>query len=809
MLRHSMQASVIALLGLCLARSQAIAGPGDIDGDGIPDASDNCPSVFNPAQEDCDSDGVGDACESDCNSNGVPDMCEIDSQMAKLLASDAAEGDHFGVSVAVSGDTAVVGASSDDQAGELYDTGSAYIFTRTGTVWTQQAKLIASDAAEYDQFGFSVALSGDTAVVGAYRDDHGGGTNAGSVYVFVRTGTVWTQQAKLTASDAAAQDSFGYSVAMSGNTAVVGAFADDDAGSASGSAYVFVRSGTTWTQQAKLTASDAAANDQFGISVSVSGDTAVVGAPGAGPAYVFVRSGTVWTQQAKLTASDARIGDQFGYSVAGAGETALVGAYGDDDPAGGLNAGSAYVFTRNGTKWTEQAKLIASDAAESDFFGNSVALSSGTAVVGAYLDDHGPGTNAGSAYVFARSGTVWTQRAKLAASDAATWDRFGVSVAVSDDMALVGAYTYDHAGGLFDAGSAYVFLSFSDCNTNGVPDACDTDADSDGIIDACDNCPSIANPNQYDCDSDGTGVACETDADSDGVTDDCDNCPSLSNLGQDNSDGDAHGDACDNCPTVPNNNQADTDGDGSGDACDNCLTLANPSQTDTDGDVHGDVCDNCPTVPNVQVDTDGDGRGDACDNCRTVANPSQIDTDGDGVGDACDNCPTVANPSQTDTDGDGAGDACDNCPTLANPSQADADSDGAGDACDGCPNDPEKTAPGVCGCNVPDIDGDFDGVYDCIDNCPGLSNPGQEDCDGNGVGDACDDIPDCNNNSLSDDCELRGDFDGSWTIDMLDLPLFAEALVAGSGCVLADVNEDGLSNGKDIDQFIQYLSSFR
>ncbi len=207
------------------------------------------------------------------------------------------------------------------------------------------AKLTASDAASGDQFGTSVAVSGDTAVIGAFLDDDAG-SGSGSVYVFTRSGTTWTEEAKLTASDAAAADIFGNSVSVSGDTAVIGAVQDDDAGGTSGSAYVFTRSGTTWTEQQKLTASDAAANDEFGISVAVTGDTTVIGATGdaneSGAAYVFTRSGTTWTEQAKLIASDVALDDDFGRSVAVTGDTAVVGASSNDDAGSG--SGSAYVF---------------------------------------------------------------------------------------------------------------------------------------------------------------------------------------------------------------------------------------------------------------------------------------------------------------------------------------------------------------------------------------------------------------------------------------------------------------------------------
>src|SRR5262245_60340160 len=343
----------------------------------------------------------------------------------KLVASGASLVANVGISVALSGDTAVIGAAYDDHAGGI-GAGSAYVFVRDGTGWTQEAKLVASDAAAYDNFGYSVSLSGDTAVVGALGDDHAGGFAAGSAYVFVRSGTVWTQQAKLVASDYAAEDQFGSGVSISGDTAVIGAQRDDHAGEqTAGSAYVFVRSGTVWTQQAKLVASDPAVGDQFGSGVSISGDTAVIGAQlddqagelDAGSAYVFVRSGTSWTQQAKLVASDAAAADRLGISVAVAGDTAAVGARADDH-VGGVDAGSAYVFVRTGTVWTQQAKLVASDAAANDWFGFSIALSGDSAVIGAVYDDHTGGTNAGSAYLFVRSRTVWTQEAKLVASDA-------------------------------------------------------------------------------------------------------------------------------------------------------------------------------------------------------------------------------------------------------------------------------------------------------------------------------------------------------------------------------------------------------
>jgi FG-GAP repeat protein len=280
---------------------------------------------------------------------------------------------------------------------------------RSGGVWSQQQKLEASDAAAIDNFGSSVAISGETVVVGAFGDDGAAGAGQGSAYVFVRSGGVWSQQQKLEASDAGAFDQFGSSVAISGETVVVGAFGDNGAaGFDQGSAYVFARSGEVWSQQQKLEASDAAVGELFGFSVAISGTTVVVGAlfgDGAagfdqGSAYVFTRSGEVWSQQQKLFASDAAADDLFGFSVAISGETVVVSSLADTGAAS-FAQGSAYVFARSGGVWSQQQKLEASDAGEGDQFGSSVAISGETVVVGAQADDGAAGTNQGSAYVFA------------------------------------------------------------------------------------------------------------------------------------------------------------------------------------------------------------------------------------------------------------------------------------------------------------------------------------------------------------------------------------------------------------------------
>ncbi len=383
----------------------------------------------------------------------------IPSAEVKLLADDGAQGDFFGYSVATFGDIALIGAFKNDNVKGV-DAGSAYVFTRSGNIWRQQVKLTALDGAANDTFGGNVALFGDTAVIGAMRDDDKG-DNSGSAYVFTRSGGDWNQQAKLTAADGSHGDAFGQSIALSGDTLVIGAPHDGDQGDDSGSVYVFTWSGTVWKQQAKLTAADGAQGDVFGISVALSGDTIVVGADlndekalNAGAVYVYTRSGSSWSQQAKLTAADGAETDIFGVRVALSGDTALISARRDDDDVMGIDAGSAYVFIRTGTTWRQQAKLTAHDGAEDDRFGRSVALDGDTALIGAMFQDN-KGDNSGSAYVFTRSGNIWSHQAKLTAADGAADDVFGWSVAIFGDTALVGATRNDDKGN--ESGSAYVF----------------------------------------------------------------------------------------------------------------------------------------------------------------------------------------------------------------------------------------------------------------------------------------------------------------------------------------------------------------
>jgi len=335
---------------------------------------------------------------------------------------------------------------------------------------TQQAKIQASDRGASDRFSDPVSISGDgnTIIAGARLEDTGG-SNAGAAFIFARSGSTWTEQALLQTSDIETNDYFGWAVSISadGNTIIAGASGEDTGDTDVGAAYIFTRSGSTWTEEAKIQASDKENTDLFGISVSISGDgnTVIVGAnaedtggTSAGAAYIFTKSGSTWTEQAKIQASDATANALFGRSVSISedGSTAIVGADREDTDA--TDAGAAYIFTRSGSTWTQQAKLQSSDKAAVDYFGFSVSISSdgNTAIAGCYLDDTGA-SNAGAAYIFTRSGSTWTEEAKIQSSDVQGADEFGISVSISGDgnTVIVGANKEDT--GATDAGAAYIF----------------------------------------------------------------------------------------------------------------------------------------------------------------------------------------------------------------------------------------------------------------------------------------------------------------------------------------------------------------
>jgi hypothetical protein len=434
----------------------------------------------------CSSSGGGDSDPGNTDPETPPSMTMI----RKLLAGDAQANDNFGYSVAISGDYAIVGAVFEDggAGNPLSSAGAVYIFHRTGgDTWDNGVKLVAPDARLNDEFGYSVAISGDYAIVGARGEDGGAGNpllSAGAAYIFHRTGdNTWDGGVKLMAPDAQAHDEFGWSVAISGDYAIVGAYGEDGgAGNpliSAGAAYIFHRTGdNTWDGGVKLMAPDAQSDDEFGYSVAISGDYAIVGArfedggagnprPESGAAYIFHRTGdNTWDGGVKLMAPDAQYGDMFGCSVAISGDYAIVGAKSEDRGTGDPidYAGAAYIFHRTGDNtWDAGTKLVAPDAQAGDYFGFSVAISGDYAIVGAYCEDGGTGDPidyAGAAYIFHRTGdNTWDNGVKLVAPDAQAEDRFGISVAISGEYVIVGANSEDGGEGdpRTDSGAVYIF----------------------------------------------------------------------------------------------------------------------------------------------------------------------------------------------------------------------------------------------------------------------------------------------------------------------------------------------------------------
>jgi len=350
-------------------------------------------------------------------------------QQAKLTVPDGYG--HFGQAVAISGDYAIVGAASFDMGA-----GRAYIFKREATKWIIQAKLTASDKARNDRFGSSVSISGDYAIVGA--PGHGD-LDTGAAYIFKRSGKTWVQEAKISVSYVGAGAAIGSSVSLDSDCAVVGAPGDNGR---IGAAFIFRRGGKEWQQQARLARVDQHRPCDFGRSVSICGDYVIVGTSSPfsylGRAYIYTRLGTKWIQQIELTASDGAAGDNFGRSVSIGSRCAAVGATGFSG-----SPGRVYVFKRDQTSWTEQARLTGSDGKHTDLFGCSVCINNDYLIVGAQEPAGG-----GAAYVFRHGGAAWVQEAKLTAPYGEMPYGFGLSVSISRGNAIVGGTNME---------SAYVF----------------------------------------------------------------------------------------------------------------------------------------------------------------------------------------------------------------------------------------------------------------------------------------------------------------------------------------------------------------
>ena len=454
-------------------------------------------------------------------------------QQVYLKASNTETGDGFGSSVAIAGDTVVVGARNEasnatgvngNQSNNAAPkAGAAYVFVRNAGGWSQQAYLKSSNTEAGDEFGYSVAISGDAIIVGApLEDSNATGANgnqndnstpdSGAAYIFVRNAGSWSQQAYLKSSNPDIADLFAWSVGISGDTAVVGAWLEasatgnqsDNSAAVSGAAYVFGRNAGNWNQQSYLKASNTETGDAFGWTVAISGDTIIIGAPfeagipgnpnnnsasSSGAAYVFMRSAGSWNQQTYLKASNAEAGDAFGWSVGISDNSIIVGAPFESSNTTGINgnqndnsasvAGAAYIFVSSAGLWKQQAYLKASNTDIADLFGWSVAISGERAVVGSQGESsNATGINgnqynntsiySGAAYAFVRLAGIWSQQAYLKASNPDGGDTFGIAVAISGDTVLIGAPSEasdatgvngnQNANNAPNSGAAYIFF---------------------------------------------------------------------------------------------------------------------------------------------------------------------------------------------------------------------------------------------------------------------------------------------------------------------------------------------------------------
>ncbi|MDQ4120241.1 MAG: FG-GAP-like repeat-containing protein [Acidobacteriota bacterium] len=383
-------------------------------------------------------------------------------QRSKLSASDATTNNLFGASLAMSGDTIIVGAPNTT-IGENYAQGAAYVFVRHGTGWVEQAKLVASDGRRGDSFGVSVALSGSIAIIGAYGVDLMPGCqilcDEGAAYVFSRNGTTWTQVQKVISIDPIPLERFGYNVEIENGTAFISEhLADIGEYSDRGWVNVYQQNGNAFSLQQRLT-TDTPELWGFGVGMDFQDDTFVASAMGnntGGVVYVFVRSGTGWIQQQRLQASDPEPANHFGKSVSVSGNLLVVGDY-FDDIGGKANQGSAYIFTRSGNLWSQRQKLTAGGGRAGDKFGNAVGASGNTVVVGAIGERIGTNDFQGAAYVYLYNGASWTMDQKLVAADGVEDSLFGDSVLVAPDTIIVGAYNSASPSSAGEAGAAYIF----------------------------------------------------------------------------------------------------------------------------------------------------------------------------------------------------------------------------------------------------------------------------------------------------------------------------------------------------------------
>ena len=786
-------------------------------------------------------DVVAGAIELHVDDRGATYPIEIDPlvwvDLGELFASNGAAGHAFGYAVSVSGNTAVVGAPNEDSVAN--GGGAVYVFVYGSGTWTEQQRLVPADVQTEDNFGAAVSVDGDTLVVGSPRND-GGIYDSGAAYVFARSGGVWFEQQKLLATSYAPDDAFGDSVDVSGDTVVVGATYGDVGNYDTGSATVYTRTAGVWTAQQVLAPATPAMFDNCGRAVSVDGDTAMVGCPGIGnegATFVYLRSAGTWAQQQQLVASDATTNAGFGMGLDLAGDEAAIGSPGSS---------AVYLFSRSGATWTEDDQLLQLDAGGNDFFGFSVDLALDTLAVGAPWKD-GNGSQSGAVYLFERSAGVWAAVPTLLALDGAAGDLLGRAVALSPEGVLAGSPYHDElapgAGSAYRFAQALLggpCSQPSDCATGacvdgvccnsacggGNPNDCmgcsvaagaamdglcgDTTGNScdDGTfcngVDTCaagvcvsagDPCPgpdgdadcneSCSEGNDNCAAFDGVGVSCEDGLFCNG-TDQCGFGGCLDHAGDPCPGADGDGDCVESCDEGADSCTA-ADADGSG--CDDG-TFCNGVESCSAGACGGSSGDPCSGP-------DGDGDcAESCDEAADSCTAADVDSSAcdDGLfcttGDSCaaGSCvgtsPTCAGP-------DGDADCAESCDEAAdNCAAADVDGSGCDDGtfCNGA----ESCSAGVCGGSSGDPCSGPDGDDDCAESCDeGTGSCTAADADGSGCDDGtfCNGVESCSagacGGSSGDPCSgPDGDGDCAESCDE-----------AADSCTAADVDSSACDDG--------------